>query len=88
MTETYTITTVIPGNERGTIGGETAPSVTQKAERERGFIAIIEEGDAFASVRANLQQAGWAGASGTIVYNTVFSLFTVKSCRRRWKNQR
>ena len=79
MTENYTITTVIPGNERGTIGGETAPSVTQETERRRGFVAIIEEGDAFASVRANLQQAGWAGASGTIVYNTVFSLFTVKS---------
>lgn len=79
LTETYTITTVIPGNERGTIGGETAPTVNKEKQGQRGFIAIIEEGDSFASVRANLKQAGWAGASGTIVYNTVFSLFTVKS---------
>ena len=79
LTENYTITTVQSGNERGTVGGETAPSITTETARKRGFLAIIEEGDAFATVRANLQQAGWAGASGKIVYNTVFSLFNVKN---------
>lgn len=45
---------------------------------KRGFVAIIEEGDSFAAVRANLKESGWAGASGSTIYNTVFALFNVK----------
>lgn len=81
LVEDYTITTVVQGNTRpggGTILGEVAPSYNVEKNGRRGFLAIIEEGDAFATVRANLKQAGWAGASGDIVYNTVFSLFTIK----------
>ena len=78
LVEDYTITTVVQGNTRGSILGEVAPSYNVAKNGRRGFFAIIEEGDAFATVRANLKQAGWAGASGDIVYSTVFSLFTIK----------
>ncbi len=47
----------------------------------RGFFAIIEEGDAFASVRANLREMAWAGAdgaSGTTEYSAVYARFSVK----------
>ena len=47
-------------------------------EYKRGFFAVIEEGDSFAAVRANLKETGWAGASGSTIYNTVFALFNVK----------
>lgn len=53
-------------------------SKTVTSEYARGFLAIIEEGDTFASVRANLRQTGWTGASGTTEYSTVFALFSVK----------
>ncbi len=78
LVEDYTITTVVQGNTRGSILGEVAPSYNVEKNGRRGFLAIVEEGDSFASIRANLKQAGWAGASGDIVYNTVFSLFTIK----------
>jgi len=78
LVEEYSITKVVQGNTIGTIGGETAPSHNDVRNGKRGFLAIIEEGDSFATIRANLKQAGWAGASGEIVYNTVFSLFTIK----------
>ena len=44
----------------------------------RGFLAIVEEGESFASIRANLRQTGWTGAAGTTEYSTVFALFAVK----------
>ena len=74
LTEYYDVTNSI---ERG----PGTPAVGRKEvieSYERGFFAIIEEGDAFASIRANLRQSGWAGASGTTEYSTVFALFTVK----------
>ena len=78
LVEDYSITKVLQGNERGTVGGETAPSYNIKTDSKRGFLAIIEEGDAFASICADLKKAGWAGASGDVVYNTVYAKFTVK----------
>ena len=61
--------------------GEGKPAVGPKTittESKRGFFAIIEEGDSFASIRANLREANWAGASGSTEYSTVFALFNVK----------
>ena len=78
LVEEYSVTKVVQGNTIGTIGGETAPSHNDVRNGKRGFFAIIEEGDSFATVRANLKQAGWAGASGDIVYSTVFSIFNIK----------
>ena len=45
---------------------------------KRGFFAIIEEGESFASIRATLRETPWAGATGSTEYSTVFALFTVK----------
>ena len=74
LTEYYDVTNSVSR-------GEGTPAVGNKLvteSYERGFFAIIEEGDAFASIRANLRQTGWAGASGTTEYSTVYALFTVK----------
>ncbi len=74
LTETSTISTSVSrGDYRPVVGNKT---VTQ--EYARGFFAIIEEGDSFASIRANLRQTGWTGAAGTTEYSTVFALFSVK----------
>ncbi len=55
------------------------PAKTVSGEYSRGFVAIIEEGDAFASIRANLREMSWAGiASGTTEYSTVYARFAVK----------
>ena len=78
LVEEYSITKVVQGNTRGSVGGETAPSYNKKTDYTRGFLAIIEEGDSFASIRADLKKAPWAGASGSVVYNTVYTNFTVK----------
>ncbi len=51
---------------------------TVVTEYTRGFFAIIEEGDSFASIKANLQETPWPGASGSTVYNTVYAEFKVK----------
>ena len=61
--------------------GEGRPLVGNKIVTEdydRGFVAIIEEGDSFASIRANLREMAWAGASGTTEYSAVYALFNVK----------
>ncbi len=61
--------------------GEGKPAVGDKIVTEaydRGFVAIIEEGDSFASIRANLREMAWAGASGTTEYSTVYALFNIK----------
>lgn len=74
LTEYYDVTSSVSR-------GEGRPAVADKLVTEsykRGFVAIIEEGDSFASIRANLRQTGWTGASGTTEYSTVFALFTVK----------
>ena len=63
---------------KDSLGSVPARSETKTTEGKRGFLAIIEEGEAFASVRANLRQTPWAGASGSTEYSTVFALFTVK----------
>ncbi|MBQ9748667.1 MAG: hypothetical protein IJV98_07780 [Clostridia bacterium] len=61
--------------------GDYKPIVGNKTDTKdyaRGFFAIIEEGESFASIRANLRQTGWTGASGTTEYSTVYALFTIK----------
>ena len=74
LTEYYDVTkSVSRGDYRPAVGNKL---VTESYKR--GFVAIIEEGDSFASIRANLRQTGWTGASGTTEYSTVFALFTVK----------
>ena len=74
LVEDYEITkSVSRGTYQPVVGNKI---VTE--EYTRGFVAIIEEGDSFASVRANLKESGWAGASGSTIYNTVFALFNVK----------
>ncbi len=74
LTETSTIyKSVSRGDYRPLIGNKT---VTE--DYARGFVAIIEEGESFASIRANLRQTGWTGAAGTTEYSTVFALFAVK----------
>ena len=78
LVEDYSITKVVQGDSRGKIGGEIPPSYNTKTDFKRGFLAIVEEGDAFASVCADLKKAGWANASGDVVYNTVYAKFTVK----------
>ncbi len=74
LTETSTVSkSVSRGDYRPIVGNKT---VTE--DYARGFVAFIEEGDSFASIRANLRQTGWTGAAGTTEYSTVFALFTVK----------
>ena len=74
LTEYYEISkSVSRGTYKPVVGNK---MVTESYKR--GFVAIIEEGDSFASIRANLRQMGWAGASGTTEYSTVFALFNVK----------
>jgi len=80
LVEEYYITKSQVGTDRvaNNNTGVVLSNVTNFREGKRGFFAIIEEGEAFASVRANLRQTGWAGASGSTEYSTVFALFTVK----------
>lgn len=74
LTEYYDLTT---SEDRGMM----RPVVGSKmvtTSYKRGFVAIIEEGDAFATIRANLQDMGWAGSSGSTEYSTVYALFNAK----------
>ena len=75
LVEEYTMETQVkrPSSAEITL----APS-NVVTEGKRGFLAVIEEGESFASIRANLRQTGWAGATGSTEYSTVFALFTVK----------
>ncbi len=74
LVEEYEITKSISrGTYKPVVGNKTVTT-----EYKRGFMAIIEEGDSFAAIRANLRESGWAGASGSTVYSTVFALFNVK----------
>lgn len=74
LTEYYDVTrSVSRGNYRPVVGNK-----LETESYKRGFVAIIEEGDAFATIRANIRQMAWAGASGTTEYSTVFALFTAK----------
>ncbi|MBR6744354.1 MAG: hypothetical protein IKM00_03965 [Clostridia bacterium] len=75
LVEEYTITTT---TTKAGLGSVPARPQTNIKEGKRGFLAIIEEGEAFASVRATLRQTPWAGATGATEYSTVFALFTVK----------
>lgn len=68
-------------NAKSVSRGDYKPLVGNKTvttDYARGFLAIIEEGDSFASIRANLRQTAWTGAAGTTEYSTVFALFSVK----------
>ncbi len=75
LVEEYSITKTY---SKGSLGSVPARSETKITDGKRGFLAIIEEGEAFASIRANLRQTPWAGASGSTEYSTVYSIFTVK----------
>ncbi|MBQ7309805.1 MAG: hypothetical protein IJW87_06465 [Clostridia bacterium] len=67
------IKSVSRGTYKPVVGNKTVTT-----DYKRGFVAVIEEGDSFASIRANLQETPWAGASGSSIYNTVYALFNVK----------
>ncbi len=74
LTETSSVSvSVSRGDYKPVLGAK-----TETTDYARGFLAIIEEGESFASIRANLRQTGWTGASGTTEYSTVFALFTIK----------
>ncbi len=75
LTETSVVSkSVSRGEGRPLVGNKTVTS-----EYARGYMAIIEEGESFASIRANLRTMAWAGAaSGKTEYSTVFALFAVK----------
>ena len=75
LVEEYSITKSVVKQGIGDVPVRTENKVT---EGKRGFLAIIEEGESFASIRATLRQTPWAGASGSTEYSTVFALFTVK----------
>ena len=75
LVEEYTLS---KSRDRATLGTVMPQRENQITEGKRGFFAIIEEGEAFASIRATLRQTPWAGASGSTEYSTVFALFTVK----------
>ena len=76
LVEEYSITKTI--NKSALVGAVPARQETRVTEGKRGFLAIIEAGESFASIRANLRQTPWAGASGSTEYSTVYALFTVK----------
>ncbi len=69
-------------NYKSVSRGDYRPALGNKTVTEdyaRGFFAIIEEGDAFAAVRANLREMSWAGiASGSTEYSTVYARFSIK----------
>ncbi len=74
LTETSVISKTV---DRGSYTPIISPkTVTQ--DYARGFFAIIEEGDAFATIRANLRDVPWTGASGSCEYSTVYALFSIK----------
>ncbi len=73
-----TETSVVEKNVNRPSGPIALGTKTVSDEYARGFFAIIEEGDSFASIRANLRETPWAGAAGTTEYSTVYALFSVK----------
>jgi len=75
LVEEYTLAKT---RDRESLGSVTPQRENQIKYGKRGFFAIIEEGESFASIRATLRQTPWAGASGSTEYSTVFALFTVK----------
>ena len=75
LVEEYTIAKT---RARKSLTGVTPQPVIDRTEGKRGYLAIIEEGESFASIRANLRQTAWAGASGSTEYSTVYAIFTVK----------
>ena len=75
LVEDYTVSKTV---SRTALGSITPLPITDVKVAKRGFLAIIEEGESFASVRANLRQSPWAGASGSTEYSTVYALFTLK----------
>ena len=76
LVEEYSITKVI--NKKALDGSVPARQETQIIPGKRGFLAIVEAGESFASIRANLRQTPWAGASGSTEYSAVYAVFTVK----------
>ena len=76
LVEEYSITKVI--NKKALGDSVPARQETQVTTGKRGFLAIIEAGESFASIRANLRQTPWAGASGSTEYSTVYTIFTIK----------
>lgn len=72
LTETSVISTSVSrGSYKPVLGNK-----TETKDYARGFLAIIEEGESFASIRANLRQSPWT--SGTTEYSTVYALFAIK----------
>ena len=76
LVEEYSITKTI--NKKALGDSVPARQETQVTTGKRGFLAIIEAGESFASIRANLRQTPWAGASGSTEYSTVYALFNIK----------
>jgi hypothetical protein len=77
LVEEYTITK-LRDREGNSQLGVTPQRESVIKNGKRGFFAIIEEGESFASVRATLRETPWAGATGSTEYSTVFAIFTVK----------
>ena len=77
LVEEYVITktTIVNGSSTGSVPSHSRTKIT---EGKRGYLAIIEEGESFASVRANLRQTPWAGASGSTEYSTAYAIFSLK----------
>ncbi len=72
LTETSVVSTSVSrGDYRPVLGNKT---VTQ--DYARGFFAIIEEGDSFATISAQLRQMPFGG--GDTEYSTVYAKFSVK----------
>lgn len=75
LTEVFDVT-------KSTSRGTAKPVVGNKVvteEHSRGYFAVIEAGDSFASIRANLRSMAWGSAAGTVEYSTVYALFSAKS---------
>ena len=69
LTEVYDLTTLTTRINR--------PSRSEITSYSRGYVAIITEGETFASIIANLGQMAWANlATISMSYNTVYATFS------------